>query len=354
MINRFGRELYRTFFRDYTAKVWGISPSEIKPDWGAQRIRGVSIRKVIMHALTKMFRSKKEKDSIAEASLIEWFYYPKKGSGHLWEDVARGMQEKGGELHTRHEVIGVSSVDDHVTSVTVKNKKTGDISKVEADYVVSTMPVKHLVRSFGSEAPDRVTEISEGLCYRDGILVGVCVDAMCLTNQTAYPTIDNVIADVWIYIQDNDVRMGRVQIYNNWSPYILEDSHSVWIAAEYFCNEGDHLWSMTNQEMIDFAIDELCRIGLIRKETVKDSMIDRMKKTYPAYFGTYDYFDEIRSFTDRYANLFLIGRNGMHRYNNMDHSMLTAMVAVDMIAQGGVDKEKIWSINTDDDYHEQK
>jgi protoporphyrinogen oxidase len=354
IINRFGYELYRTFFRDYTKKVWGISPAEIKPDWGAQRIRGISIRTVLIHGFKKLFfkdQSFKKKD---ETSLIEWFFYPKKGSGQLWEEVAGRIVREGGDIYKNHEVIGLVSNDTAIRHVLVRDRTHGVIKKIEADYVISSMPIKDIISALGDCVPPAVRRIAQGLCYRDGIIVCVGVKKMQLENTTTFPTVNNIVPDVWIYIQDNDVMMGRVQIYNNWSPYILKDDNLVWMAAEYFCNEHDALWSLSQDDMINFAIRELVQVGLISHDAVVDVTMHKIQKTYPAYFGTYDSFSELKEFTDTFHNLFLIGRNGMHRYNNMDHSMLTGMVAVDAIVENSTDKERIWSINTDIDYHEEK
>jgi protoporphyrinogen oxidase len=229
---------------------------------------------------------------------------------------------------------------------------TGVLREFTGDYFFSTMPVKELVRSLemdtaDAEVPDAVREISDGLIYRDFITVGLLV-------QRLKVGVDGHVDDNWIYIQEPDVLAGRLQIFNNWSPYMVADPRNVWLGVEYFCNEGDDLWNKPDAEMKKLAAEELHSIGIIDQMDVLDATVIRMPKTYPAYFGTYSRFPELRRYLDGFENLFLVGRNGMHKYNNQDHSMLTAMVAVDQIARGSVDKEAIWDVNTEMEYHEQK
>ena len=200
-----------------------------------------------------------------------------------------------------------------------------------------------------SEVPANVREVSEGLEYRDFITVGVLANKLDVTEHGG-----GLIRDTWIYIQEPDVLLGRLQIFNNWSPYMVADPTKVWIGLEYFCYETDALWSMADEDLKRFAAGELEKIGILKTAEVLDAHVVRVPKTYPAYFGTYDRFDELRTFTDRFANLFLVGRNGMHKYNNQDHSMLTAMAVVDGIAAGHVDKAAVWGINSEQEYHEEK
>lgn len=355
LINRFGNELYLLFFKDYTEKVWGVPCSEIKPEWGAQRIKGVSITKAVRHAVKNLFRkdtSLSQKET--ETSLIEQFTYPKWGPGQLWEEVARQITAKGGEIHLNSEVMGITISEGLLTHVRVKNEMTDRITDHECTYAFSSMPVKDLIRSLTPPAADRVQAVANGLMYRDFITVGVLLKKMKLKNETRIKTIHNIVPDNWIYIQEREVKLGRLQIFNNWSPYMVKDPDTVWIGLEYFCNEGDILWCKPDAEFAAFAIDELDQIGIIEKKDVLDSTVIRMPKTYPAYFGSYDDFDMIREYTDRIENLFLIGRNGMHKYNNADHSMLTAMVAVENIINGVTSKDNIWRINTEEVYHEEK
>jgi protoporphyrinogen oxidase len=269
----------------------------------------------------------------------------------MWEEVAKRVQREGGEVHMRHKVVGLKPEGDHIASVTVLNEDTGQTEEVQGDYVFSTMPVKELVEQLGCVVPPEVKKIANGLMYRDFITVGVLLHRLALPEGTG-PT--NIVPDNWIYIQERDVKVGRLQIFNNWSPYLVADPNTVWLGMEYFCNEGDELWSMSDEDFFRFAVDELARIHIINKEDVIDGTVVRVKKTYPAYFGTYDQFDKIRDYVEKFDNLYLLGRNGMHRYNNADHSMLTAMTAVDNIVNDRVDKTNIWAVNTESDYHEEK
>jgi protoporphyrinogen oxidase len=216
------------------------------------------------------------------------------------------------------------------------------------------MPVKDLIVAMGNKVPANVKIVSDGLQYRDFITVGLLLNKLKIKNETKIISLHGLVPDTWIYIQERDVKVGRLQIFNNWSPYMVADIEKVWIGLEYFCNEGDVLWEMKDADFIQFAIDELNRIDIIDKNEVIDKTIIRMPKTYPAYFGTYPQFNIIRDFTDKYENLFLIGRNGMHKYNNQDHSMLTAITAVNNIISGEKSKDNIWNINTEEEYHEGK
>jgi protoporphyrinogen oxidase len=350
LINRFGKNLYKTFFKDYTEKVWGISPGNLPSEWGKQRIKGVSLKKVLVDALSKIFSSKKKKwDSSTETSLIEHFLYPKFGPGHLWEQVAAKVKAAGGEIHHQLTVTRINIQHKHITSVETKNQE-GLTEVWEADYFFSSMPVKELINAFDKElVPQHILEISNGLLYRDFITVGLLVDSLKIKTKEGHLPKDN-----WIYIQDDTVKIGRLQIFNNWSPYMVKDLNKVWLGLEYFCNKGDELWNKTDAELIQFAIHELTKIGIIEKHAVTDSTILREEKAYPSYFGSYNQFSEIKNYLKEFANLYPIGRNGMHKYNNTDHSMLTAIASVENIISGFPDKESIWQINTEEDYHESK
>jgi protoporphyrinogen oxidase len=355
LINRFGKELYLLFFKDYTKKVWGVSCDRIKPEWGAQRIKGLSITKAIIHVVKTSFKKDTSIDQKKiETSLIEQFTYPKLGPGQLWEEVARQIKEKGGEIHMESNVIGVNMTGGLVSGVRVKNNVTNIITEYRCDYAFSTMPVQDLIQAMVPDVPNIVRKVAKGLIYRDFITVGVLLKKMKITNETNIPSINNIVPDNWIYIQERDVKLGRIQIFNNWSPYMVKDTDTLWIGLEYFCNEGDELWTKTDDEFSDFAINELAQIEMIEKDDVLDTTVVRMPKTYPAYFGTYDDFHVIRDFTDKIENLFLIGRNGMHKYNNADHSMLTAMVAVENVINGITSKDNIWLVNIEEEYHEEK
>jgi protoporphyrinogen oxidase len=345
-INRFGNRLYRTFFKDYTEKVWGVSCTQISAEWGEQRIKGLSITKTLLNAVKKSF-SPKDKNIAqknTETSLIEYFLYPKYGPGQMWELVASKVEEKQGMLKQNCKAIAINFEDNRVKSIDVQNMITKDIETIEADYCISTMPVKHLIKSFNCPVPDQVKKVSDGLLYRDFMTVGLLLE-----------NINYELKDNWIYIQENYVKVGRLQIFNNWSPYMVKDQSKTWVGLEYFCNIGDELWNKNEEEMVELAIDEMIQLGFINdQKTVLDHKVIKVPKAYPAYFGSYDQFDTIKEFTNTFDNLFLVGRNGMHKYNNQDHSMLTAIKAVDHIKNNISEKESIWSINTESDYNEEK
>lgn len=357
LINRFGKELYRTFFEDYTEKVWGVPCRDISAEWGAQRIKGLSITKAVIHALRKM-TSKSRNNQIGqkdtETSLIEHFLYPKFGPGQMWESVAERIHQLGGQIHFAKCVTGIEWENGTINAVTVTDTTTKGTSRHTGDYLFSTMPVCDLIRAMGEKVPESVRQVADGLQYRDFITVGVLLKKFDPSGIMKGRDGCDTIKDNWIYIQEPDVRVGRLQIFNNWSPYMVRNPDTIWLGMEYFCNEGDSLWSMSDPDFIRFAIAELVLIGAIKEEDVLDHTVIRIPKTYPAYFGSYGRFGEIRAFTDGIHNLFLIGRNGMHKYNNADHSMLTAMVALDTLLSGSSDKSAIWEVNTEMNYHEEK
>jgi protoporphyrinogen oxidase len=348
-INRFGKQLYLTFFKSYTEKVWGVSCSQISAEWGAQRIKGLSLKAAVAHFLQKTFAFHKL-DGIAqkktETSLIEKFLYPKFGPGQLWEHAADLVRKGGGEIHFGIEITRINVKGDKLISVEGISA-SGQAVTYAGDYFISTMPVRDLIRAISEQVPKEVVDVSEGLIYRDFITVGLLVSRLSVTESDGSPLTDN-----WIYIQEPDVMVGRLQIFNNWSPWLVACDRDVWIGLEYFCNDTDALWTLSDEEMTRFATEEIVKIGLLRAEDVKGSHVVRVPKAYPAYFGTYDRFDVIRHYTDHLENLFLVGRNGMHKYNNQDHSMLTAMAAVENITNGITSKGNIWAINTEMDYHE--
>ena len=287
-----------------------------------------------------------------ETSLIERFMYPKFGPGQMWEEVARIITSKGGELYINQNVVGCYHNGTSITAIDVIDTTTDTLKRIQGDYFFSTMPIKDLIGSMGSAVPATVVETAQGLQYRDFITVGLLLKKLKIRNTTKEATINDIIPDNWIYVQEIDVKIGRIQVFNNWSPYLVKNPNTVWIGLEYFCTEGDMLWEKSDSDFCSFACDELEKIGIIDRQDILDSVVIKIKKAYPAYFGTYDSFSTIREYIDRFTNLYLIGRNGMHRYNNQDHSMLTAMVAVNNIINGVSSKENIWEINTEDDYHE--
>ncbi len=342
-INRFGKPLYETFFRDYTRKLWGISPAEIAPDWGRQRVKGLSLWKALFSAVAGPFCRKKE------TSLIESFEYPKRGPGQYWECMAEEICKRGGTIRFHAKITGVRTENGKV--VEVEYRENGTVQKERCDTFFSSIPVRDLIAGM-NDVPEEVRQPAEALPYRDFITVGLLLDKMCLRNDTARKTWNDIIPDCWIYIQEKEVRIGRLQIFNNWSPYLPHDPEKqVWIGLEYFCSENDDLWNMSDRQFIDFAIGELEKIHFIRKEDVLDAIRIRVPKAYPAYFGTYARWETIRQYLDRFDNLLCIGRNGQHRYNNMDHSMLTGLKAVEVM-NGSARKEELWNINAEQTYHE--
>lgn len=354
IVNRFGRALYESFFKNYTEKVWGVPCREIPADWGAQRIKGVSISGLIRHGLRKLRPRKaslSQKD--VETSLIEQFLYPKHGPGQLWETVGRKIEKGGGKLHFRHRVLGVHHLNGKVTALDVQDE-TGKISRVEGDMVFSSMPVQELITGWQPAAPKAVQEVSSGLTYRDFITVGVVLKRVRLGQGATADTLAERLPDNWIYVQEPDVKVGRLQIFNNWSPYLVADPKTIWLGLEYFVNDTDSFWSKPDEKIIEFAMDELQQLGVSDPEDLLDAVVVRTQKAYPAYFGSYDRFDVIRDYVMEFDNLYCVGRNGMHRYNNQDHSILTAMVAVDGIAAGQDLREATWAVNTEQEYHEDK
>jgi protoporphyrinogen oxidase len=351
IINRFGKQLYLTFFKSYTEKVWGVPCNEISAEWGAQRIKGLSLKGVIVHFLKKRF-ALKQPDNIAqkqtETSLIEKFLYPKFGPGQLWEHAAELVKKGGGEIHPGILIDRINVEGCKVASVEGRNE-AGERFQYAGEYFFSTMPVRDLIRAISTPVPTEVREVSEGLMYRDFITVGLLASKLAVTEKDG-----SLLKDNWIYIQEPDVVVGRLQIFNNWSPGLIGNPEKVWIGLEYFCNDTDPLWKLSDEEMAKFAIAEIARIGILKAEDVEDAHVVRVPKTYPAYFGSYSRFDVIRNYLDNFENLFLVGRNGMHKYNNQDHSMLTAMTAVENIVNGVKSKDNIWAINTETEYHEEK
>jgi protoporphyrinogen oxidase len=351
LINRFGRQLYESFFKSYTEKVWGAPCRRISAAWGSQRIKDLSIGKALLHAIRKAFQGAGDlAQKSVETSLIEKFLYPKFGPGQMWQTCADRILEMGGEIHTNVQVERVVTEGSRVRAVVGRHRQCDDSKSYHADHFFSTMPVQDLVAAIRENVPGRIGEISEGLVYRDFITVGLLVKT--LTVRDRKEDARSLLPDNWIYIQEPDVRVGRLQIYNNWSPYMVADAKNVWLGLEYFCSRNDELWMRTDREMAELGIHELTRLGMTEPKEVLDWTVIRMPKAYPAYFGGYAHFHELRDWLDRYENLFLIGRNGMHRYNNQDHSMLTAMAAVDNISTGRRDKSNIWDINIEEHYHE--
>ncbi len=321
--NRFGKKLYSMFFENYTKNLWGRSPKDISADWGAQR----------------------------EASFVETFKYPKYGPGQLWEITADKIKAMGGRFIMDAKVVGVELKKGRVYSVNYEKRDM--IFTETADVVISSMPVKELVA--GLEAPTEVKRIAEGLPYRDYMTVGLLVKSLKLKNKTKIKTVGNIVPDTWIYVNDSVLKLGRMQIYNNRSPYMVKDPEgTVSVGLEYFCDEGDELWSKSDDEFVNFAVDEFIRMGCIdSKLDIIDSHVERVKKAYPACFDTYNEFDTVKNYLNTIDNLYCIGHNGQHRYYNTDHSMETAFEAVNCIVNNISDKTRIWNVNTEKEYHEE-
>ena len=351
-INRFGKKLYSMFFERYTENLWGRHPSVIAPDWGSQRVKGLSILAILKDMFGKLLPGKKNRK--VETSLIEEFKYPKLGPGQLWDVTAEEITKKGGSILKNHHVTGISkNADNVITSVTVETPD--GVKTIEGDVFISSMPVKDLVHGM-NDVPEDMRKIAEGLPYRDYITLGVLVPKLLLQNKTKMKTISNIIPDNWVYVHDKGIEMGRFQIYNNWSPYMVADlENTVWVGLEYFCQEGDEWWKMSEEEFAKFAIKDMINLGLIKsRKDVLDYHEEKVKKAYPAYFDTYDHMDELRDYLSSIDNLYCVGRNGQHRYNNLDHSMCTSFEAVSNILSGRKDKANVWSVNTETGYHESK
>jgi protoporphyrinogen oxidase len=361
-INRFGRVLYNLFFEDYTEKVWGLHPSKISADWGAQRVKGLSVRAILRDMLRKAARHQDsggvDSQKTVETSLIEQFYYPKYGPGQLWEQVAASIIEMGGRILLNSRVCGLEATAGAISAVCWQDgQPAGDPAELReaADFVLSSMPLKDLAAGLrGVSVPAVVAAVAAGLPYRDFITIGLLVDRLAIKNETALPALGQLVPDCWIYIQEPGVKIGRLQIFNNWSPYLVADpQNTVWLGLEYFCAEGDALWSLADPELIDMAAAELAGIGIIAAGSVRDACLVRVPKAYPAYFGTYSEIGRLTDYLGQFNNLCCIGRNGQHRYNNMDHSMLTAMLAASQILAGQMDPAALWQVNTEKEYHEE-
>lgn len=351
-INRFGKKLYTLFFEYYTQNLWGRHPKEIDASWGAQRVKGLSISAVLKDIFSKIINIKSKSKKV-ETSLIEEFKYPKLGPGQLWELCAQKVTSLGGKIIIQAEVTSLEKTNCKITNITYN--QNGKSVKLKSDIVISSMPLKDLILGL-NEVPQNINEIAKGLPYRDYMTLGVLVKKLKLKNKTKMRTIGNIVPDCWVYVQDRNVKMGRLQIFNNWSPYMVKDlENTVWIGLEYFVNEGDEFWNMSEKDFADFAIKEMITLKLIDDTSdVLDYHLEHVKKAYPAYFDTYSEIDTLRKYLDGIANLYCVGRNGQHRYNNLDHSMMTSFEAVKNIQNGTNDKSNIWAVNTEDEYHEQK
>ncbi|MBQ6637078.1 MAG: NAD(P)/FAD-dependent oxidoreductase [Lachnospiraceae bacterium] len=355
-VNRFGRKLYSMFFEYYTQNLWGRHPKEIDASWGAQRVKGLSISAILKDMSGKVF---KKKNRSVETSLIEEFKYPKLGPGELWEVTADKVKELGGSIIMNAEVTGIVKEPEDTSGnckvKAVRYIKDGKEEVADGDYVISSMPMKDLITGM-NDVPAEICRIASGLPYRDYMTLGILVSEIKMKNETKIATVGDIVPDCWVYVQNRNVKMGRFQIFNNWSPYMVKDfEKTVWIGLEYFCQENDDFWNQTEDEFAKVAIEEMIQIGIIESaDCVLDYHMEKVKKAYPAYFDTYDEVDKVINYINTIPNLFCVGRNGQHRYNNLDHSMVTSFEAVKDILEGITDKSNVWNVNTEREYHEEK
>jgi len=351
--NRFGKELYETFFKDYTEKVWGVPCEQIPSSWGHQRVKDLNITRLLRHSLSSLFSNNTTlQQKGTSTSLIEQFLYPRYGPGQMWEQVASAIEQLGGTILLNTTTTAwLCNNDGRITGISTRQLHTGETKHWQGDYFFSSMPVKELFEQLqGLQVPAEVQRIATTLPYRDFLIVGILVSKLAVQEKEEA----GLIKDNWIYVQDKKVKAGRLQVFNNWSPFMVKDPATVWLGVEYFCYETDTFWQLDDAAITALAIKEMEQIGILNASSVQDSMVARVKKAYPSYYGSYNDFAKVQSFTDQIPNLFLVGRNGMHRYNNSDHSMLTAMTAVENIINNRTDKQNIWDINTEEDYHEEK
>lgn len=345
-INRFGKKLYNIFFKGYTEKLWGRSPSEIDSSWGSQRVKGISIKEVLKDYFCKLFKIKNKNQ---ETSLIERYYYPKYGPGQMYEEMEKLFVSLGGKILKEHKVTNLNNINNKIVSIICNNNK-----EIKGDIFISSMPIKDLINGM-NKVPKKVNYIAQNLPYRDFITIGIVTDKLKIQNETNIKTINNIIPDCWIYVQSTDVKLGRIQVFNNWSPYLVKDiNNTISLGLEYFCDESDELWNMSDKDLLKLAKSELISMGILDSDNIIAYHIEKVKKAYPAYFDTYKDFNIVRKYLDKYDNLYCIGRNGQHRYNNMDHSMECAITCIDNILNDVKDKTNIWNVNTESDYNEKK
>lgn len=350
-INRFGRKLYSMFFEYYTENLWGRHPREIDASWGAQRVKGLSIMAVLNDIFSKIFKKKNRK---VETSLIEEFKYPKLGPGQLWDVTAAEVEKLGGTIIKNAKVTKFHKNKNNIITSLVYEKNEEKFT-LEGDYFISSMPLRDLVGGM-NDVPAEPRRIAAGLPYRDYMTLGVLVSKLNLVNRTGIKTVGNIVPDCWVYVQDRNIKLGRFQIYNNWSPYMVKDlRNTVWIGLEYFVNQGDKFWNMTEKQFSKVGISEMIKLGLIDSpKMVLDTHMEKVQKAYPAYFDTYNEIDKLIKYLNEIDNLYCVGRNGQHRYNNIDHSMITSFETVKNILTGSKDKTNIWNVNAEQEYHERK
>lgn len=343
-INRFGHEIYKMFFKDYTKKVWGKACKDISAEWGRQRVKSLNVPELVWNSMTRMLGIGKFTNRNASRSLIEKFLYPAKGPGMLWEKVAAECVALGVDIRLKAHVRKISVAEGRVHSVSwFEDEKDQSMTP---DFVLSTMPLRHLFRSMGDNLPAAVADVASKLEYRDFLIVGLKLETLFFDPEQGHDIRDN-----WIYIQDKGVKVGRLQLFNNWSPFMVSGGGQ-WIGAEYFCDKGDVIWDMSDDDLIRLALEELASIGILEVEKYVDGTVVRCPKAYPSYTGIYTDIQCLRDHLETIENIYPMGRNGLHKYNNQDHSMLTAFKAVELIERGETSKEELWTVNTEDDYHE--
>jgi len=334
--NRFGNRLYNTFFKSYTEKVWGIPCSEIGAEWAAQRIKGLSLLAVVKHALIdSRFKNKSKAGTIK--SLIGQFDYPKYGPGMLWERVAELVGQNGSQVWLESQVEAILWEGSSVKALEIQ--RNGHRETVDAAELISSMPIGEVIQKLRPAAPPEVLDAANALRYRDFLTVALIIDR------------PHVFPDNWIYVHEPAVKLGRIQNFKNWSPSMVPDQTKTCLGLEYFCFEGDSLWTMKDEELIELGKRELELLGLVKSDEVKEGRVARMPKAYPIYDSAYrDSLETLRKFLDKFDNFQVIGRNGMHRYNNQDHSMLTGMLAAENILGA---KHDLWKVNDEQEYHEE-
>ena len=337
--NQFGKRLFQIFFKTYTEKVWGMKCSEISADWAAQRIKGLSLAKAIWHALLPQKKSQPADKLIK--TLLNSFRYPRRGPGMLWEAAAKKIQANGGEVAMGERVVSLTQNGDDSWSIVTRNA-AGQERTRHADHVISSMPIRELMQGIQPAPSSRALAAAKGLRYRDFLVVSLIVKDRDLFDDT------------WIYIHDPKVKVGRIQNFKSWSPEMVPDPSLNCYGLEYFCFEGDGIWSAKDQDLIKLASDEIVQLGLAEREDILDGVVVRQPKAYPVYDDTYqEHVETIRAeLDDRYPNLHLVGRNGMHKYNNQDHAMMTAMLTVQNILAGRREYD-VWCVNQDAEYHEE-
>ena len=337
--NQFGYRLFTIFFKTYTEKVWGISTKELSADWAAQRIKGLNLTEAIKGALLPKPKSA-DRGAVIK-TLIDEFRYPRRGPGEMWERVAQGLRDDGNVVALGQEVVSIRHNGRRVESVRVRDLPSGRIGTVMGSHFISTLPVRELIDRLEPAPPPAVVAAAHNLKYRDFLTIAVVINK------------PNVFPDNWIYIHDPTVRVGRMQNFKNWSPYMVPDQNTTCLGLEYFCFEGDGLWNASDQQLVEVGRSELAQLGICKPEHVLWGVVVRQPKAYPVYDDSYkSHLSVIRSWIEpTLPNLALVGRNGMHHYNNQDHSMMTALLAARNIATGS--HFDPWKVNTDAEYHEE-